>query len=93
MIARPRSLQPATPFLIVALVTVMLLLVPLVAMKITHEVDWSSGDFVVAAALIFGAGSAMVLATRRVGSRAASMIVVAIVGLMLAVTWVQLALA
>lgn len=92
MTARPRSSQPATPFLIVALVTVLLLLVPLVATQVTDEVDWAGGDFVVAAALIFAAGSAIVLGMRRVSSRAARAMIVAIVMLLLAVTWAQLAL-
>ena len=93
MIARPRSSQPASPFLIVALVTVLLLLVPLVAMQVTDEVNWAGGDFVVAGALIFAAGSAIVLGTRRVSSRAARVMVVAIAVLLLAFTWAQLALA
>lgn len=36
--------------------TVLLLLVPLVAMQFTDEVDWDVIDFVVAGGLLFGAG-------------------------------------
>ena len=43
----------------------MLLLVPLVAMRFTAEAIWAPGDFVAAGLLLFGAGMAYVLATRR----------------------------
>ena len=79
-------------FLIVALVTGLLLLVPLVAMRVTEEVNWSAGDFVVAGLLIFGAGTAIVLGTRRAESRFGRIMVVSAVALVLAVTWAQLAL-
>ena len=40
----------------VAVVTAALLLLPLVAMQFTEEVNWQLGDFVVAGGLLFGAG-------------------------------------
>jgi hypothetical protein len=40
----------------IALATALILLVPLVAMQITDEVDWGVADFVVAGALLGGAG-------------------------------------
>ena len=40
----------------VGLATVGLLLIPLVAMQFTDEVAWGPGDFVIAGALLFGAG-------------------------------------
>jgi len=79
-------------FFIVALVTGVLLLVPLVAMQFTEEVDWSTGDFAIATSLIFGAGTAIVLGTRCARGRFGRIIVVAVVGLLLAVIWAQLAL-
>lgn len=48
----------------VALATILILLVPLVAMQFTDEVDWSAGDFIVMGALIFGIGFLYVLAVR-----------------------------
>lgn len=48
----------------VALTTILILLVPLVAMQFTDEVDWSAGDFIVMGALIFGIGFLYVLAVR-----------------------------
>ena len=40
----------------VALVTLIILLVPLLAMQFTDEVDWDLADFAVAGVLLFGAG-------------------------------------
>lgn len=48
----------------VALITLILLAVPLVAMQFTDEVDWSAGDFIIMGALIFSTGLSFVLVTR-----------------------------
>ena len=48
----------------VGLVTVLILLVPLVAMQFTSEVDWGPADFLIIGALIFSTGLAYVLLTR-----------------------------
>jgi hypothetical protein len=59
----------------VALVTAFILLVPLVAMQITGEVDWGLADFVIAGALLGGSGLLLELAARKPGniaSRAAA---------------------
>lgn len=44
----------------------LVLLVPLVAMQFTDEVNWSAGDFMVAAALLVGACGTYELAARKV---------------------------
>ena len=49
----------------IALGTVAILLVPLVAMQLTTEVDWSSTDFLVMGTLLFTMASLFVLAARR----------------------------
>ena len=48
----------------VALGTVLLLIVPLVAMQFSDEVDWSIIDFIIAGALLFGTGTLFVLVMR-----------------------------
>jgi hypothetical protein len=48
----------------IALATGCVLLIPLVAMQFTEEVDWRANDFVVAGALLFVAGSLLALAMR-----------------------------
>jgi len=42
--------------IIIILASVILLLIPLVAMQFTVEVNWSLGDFVIAGVLLLGAG-------------------------------------
>jgi hypothetical protein len=52
----------------VALATAFILLIPLLAMQITDEVDWTLADFVIAGALIFGTGLTYVLVARKAGN-------------------------
>ena len=62
----------------VALATGFILLLPLVAMQITDEVDWGLADFAVAGALLGGTGLLLELAARKPGSiayRAAAAVV------------------
>ena len=75
----------------VALVTGLLLLIPLVAMQFTGEVMWGPGDFLVAAVLLFAAGTAMAAAVKRFDSIAARMVAIALVALVLAAVWAELA--
>ena len=48
----------------VAVVTVLLLMVPFIAMQFSQEVDWSFSDFAIMGSLIFITGLAYVLLTR-----------------------------
>ena len=48
----------------------LLLLLPLVAMRVTDGMDWDVADFVVFGAMLAGAGGAYELAARRSGSHA-----------------------
>src|SRR4051794_13714540 len=54
----------------VALVTAVLLLVPLVAMQVDDEVAWSVGDFVLAGVLVGGTGLLLEAAARKPGRMA-----------------------
>jgi hypothetical protein len=77
--------------LLVACATAALLLVPLVAMQFTEEVNWTLLDFAVAGCLLFGSGIAYVLLARsatHIAGHAAACIAVA-AALML--VWVNLA--
>ncbi len=76
---------------LVALATSFILLVPLVAMLFSNEVNWTLADFVVMGGLLFGTGLAFVLISRildNVAYRAAVGIAVA-AGLLL--IWMNLA--
>lgn len=48
-----------------ALVTGILLLIPLTAMRFTDEVVWTLSDFIVAGILLFGTGLTYILVTRK----------------------------
>jgi hypothetical protein len=51
-------------FLWIALVTGLILLVPLMAMQFTSEVNWTVSDFVVMGTLLFGTGFIFVQVAR-----------------------------
>ena len=53
----------------IALATGALLLIPLIAMQITNEVDWTSIDFIVMGVLIFGMASLFVLVARKLPTK------------------------
>ncbi|MEN1727952.1 MAG: hypothetical protein AAGJ52_05885 [Pseudomonadota bacterium] len=77
-------------FLRLFLLTGALLLVPLIAMPLTDQVNWTLGDFVIMALLILGAGSAFIAARRLLSPRfrlAGAVLVIAL-GLYL---WAELA--
>jgi hypothetical protein len=79
------------PLLAVASVTALLLLLPLVAMQATPEVRWGPGDFLAAALLLSGTGTAMVLAWRYARSTRLRVALVGFLALALAVVWAELA--
>jgi hypothetical protein len=56
-------------FFWIALTAAGLLLVPLVAMRLTAEVNWDVRDFVVMGFLLFAAGGSWVLTARRAPRR------------------------
>jgi hypothetical protein len=75
----------------VAFVTAGLLLIPLFAMRFTDQVKWGSGDFVIAATLLFGAGVVYVLAADRVHGYGWKLVVGGAVLVGLGLVWAELA--
>ncbi|HEY5799279.1 MAG TPA: hypothetical protein VIT92_03620 [Burkholderiaceae bacterium] len=76
---------------LVALVTTAILAVPLVAMWFTNEVNWGPLDFVLAAVLLGGAGSLLVLVTRKAATQGRKFTYAAGVALAFALVWVEIA--
>lgn len=67
------------------------LLVPLAVMQFTAEVKWAPGDFFAAGLLLFGSGMADLLATRPAHTTRQKQFVGALVFVVFAVVWAELA--
>lgn len=68
-----------------------LLLLPLIAMQFTTEVNWSGSDFVVAGILLFGTGGLIELALRKIKVSTQRVLVIAGILLVLFLVWAELA--
>jgi hypothetical protein len=69
----------------------LLLLLPLIAMQFTSEVDWDETDFIVMGIMLFGAAGAFDFATRLSGSLAYRFGAAAGIGTCFLLVWVNLA--
>ena len=69
----------------------LLLLIPLVAMQFTSEVDWDQTDFIVAGVLLLGTGLLIELVLRKVKKTSYRIIVCGAILLVLFLTWAELA--
>ncbi len=85
------SAHLAKPAVYTAAATLLLLLVPLVAMQFTSEVSWGPGDFLAAAALLFSAGMAYAVLSRHVRTPKQRVLVAATVLVALGIVWAELA--
>jgi hypothetical protein len=56
-------------FFWLAVGTSLLLLIPLIAMQFSSEVNWNLTDFIVMGVLLFGFGSGFILVSRRVSQQ------------------------
>lgn len=74
----------------IALATGVVLLIPLIAMRLTAEVNWDETDFLVMGCLLFGTSSAFVLVARRVPRKYRAAVAVVFVAA-LAYVWAELA--
>jgi len=69
----------------------LLLLVPLIAMQFTAEVNWTPLDFVAAAVLLFGTGISCEFVLRKVKKTRYRIAICLLLLAMLLLVWVQLA--
>ncbi|MGB8705993.1 MAG: hypothetical protein WCD31_13280 [Gillisia sp.] len=68
-----------------------LLLIPLIAMQFTSEVQWSLSDFLIAGTLLLGAGAAIQLTLRKITSLRNRIVVCGIIITALFLVWAELA--
>ncbi|MFC4930489.1 hypothetical protein [Massilia sp. GCM10023247] len=88
----PQPGQSATRSMLrVLLVTAAILLVPLVAMQFTGEVNWSAGDFLVAAVLLGSTGLLCEWGTKKFRTRKSRCIALAAIGCAFLFVWAELA--
>lgn len=74
----------------VAVVTGLLLLIPLVAIQFSEEVDWGVEDFVVMGLLIFGIGTSYEMLARKVKKENRIFVALAL-GALFLYLWAELA--
>jgi len=69
----------------------IILLIPLIAMQFTNEVDWGLLDFLVAGILLFGTGFACEIVLRKVKNIKYRIVICAVLLVTLFIIWVELA--
>ncbi|NCU31526.1 MAG: hypothetical protein EOM23_01005 [Candidatus Moranbacteria bacterium] len=69
----------------------ILMLVPLVAMQFTSEVNWNISDFIIAGVLLFGTGLLCELVLRKVKSPKNRIIICGIILIVFFLIWAELA--
>jgi hypothetical protein len=87
----PVARLSANRLLRIALVTAAILLVPLVAMQFTREVNWTPGDFLIAGVLLMGSGLLFDLAARKIQTRKARLATIGVIALGFLFVWAELA--
>jgi len=72
-------------------VTLGILLIPLIAMQFTSEVNWTLSDFVIAAALLAGTGLVLELIMKNAHGSNTKIILAAVLIAILMLAWAELA--
>lgn len=75
----------------IALATGFILLIPLVAMQFTEEVNWDLGDFVVMGTLLFITGLAYEFLARNISKRAHRIAIGIVILVVVLLLWAELA--
>jgi len=75
----------------VVMVTGAILMLPLVAMQFTSEVNWTASDFVAAGVLLLLTGLVLTLALRKLHSTRSRAIAAGLVGLGFLYCWAEMA--
>ena len=77
--------------IIIVLTVAFLLLIPLIAMQFTDEVNWTLSDFVVAGVLLLGTGLMCELAIRKINKIKNRVAICAALLVVLLLIWAELA--
>lgn len=78
-------------FLIILLIVMILLLIPLIAMQFTTDVNWTSMDFVIAGILLLGSGLVFEFILRKVKSSKFRIVLGTILLIILLIIWAEIA--
>jgi len=70
---------------------ILILLIPFTAMQFTEEVNWSLSDFIAAGVLLLGTGLLCELVLRLVKQTRYRIVLIAILLVVLALIWIELA--
>lgn len=82
---------PAKRLTIILTIATLILLIPLIAMQFTKEVDWKLFDFLVMGVLLYGFGLLIEFSLRKFKSTRTRIILVLGLLLMLFLIWAELA--
>lgn len=69
----------------------LLLLIPLIGMQFSNEVNWTLSDFIVAGVLLLGAGLAFEIIMRTIRKKQTRLLLIVIMAAILLLTWAELA--
>ncbi|TNE54623.1 MAG: hypothetical protein EP338_07330 [Bacteroidetes bacterium] len=78
-------------FLILSAASLSLLLIPFVAMQFTQEVQWKTGDFIVAGILLLGVTLMIDLLMRKVRSKSKKWLLMLSCAALFILVWLELA--
>ena len=72
-------------------IILFILLIPLIAMQFTDEVNWTAADFIVAGGLLFGAGLISEIVIRKTKNIKHKMVLLGAIFIILILIWIELA--
>ncbi|WP_372751464.1 hypothetical protein [Labilibaculum sp.] len=77
--------------IIIVLISLFVLLIPLIAMHFSNEVNWELADFVIAGALLLGTGLICEAVIRKIENRKYKMIMLSVILIIVLLIWMELA--
>jgi len=83
--------MPNKRLIIILMISLFLLLIPLIAMQFTEEVDWTITDFIVAGGLLFGAVLISEIVLRKIKNINYKVGLLGAILIILILIWIELA--